>query len=65
MRLLSSVLSLLFAAVASATSTSGDRLLILLDDVADKSAYSQFLGDLYGNHDVTLCIDEVEKDIGS
>jgi oligosaccharyltransferase complex subunit beta len=46
---MSSLLSLfvfLFAAVVSAISTSGNRLLVILDDVADKESYSKFLGDL-------------------
>lgn len=39
--------ALLFAAVAQAISaTGGERLLVLLDDVADKDGYSTFLGDL-------------------
>jgi oligosaccharyltransferase complex subunit beta len=46
MRSILSVFVLLFAAVASAASTTGNRLLVLLDDVADKDAYSKFLGDL-------------------
>lgn len=33
-------------AVASAVSTSGNRLLAILDDVDDKANYSKFLGDL-------------------
>lgn len=48
MRLLSSVVAVAFAAVASAVSTTGGRLLVLLDDVSEKSAYSQFFGDLAG-----------------
>ncbi|KAL2753979.1 hypothetical protein ACRALDRAFT_1081213 [Sodiomyces alcalophilus JCM 7366] len=38
----------LFAAAVHAASASGDRLLVLLDDVAEKDAYSTFLGDLEG-----------------
>ncbi|CAM1506111.1 Fc.00g057520.m01.CDS01 [Cosmosporella sp. VM-42] len=44
-----SLLSLAFlglAAVAAAVSTAGDRLLVVLDDVEEKLAYSTFLGDL-------------------
>ncbi|KAK0628606.1 Dolichyl-diphosphooligosaccharide--protein glycosyltransferase subunit WBP1 [Bombardia bombarda] len=37
---------LLFATLVSAISTTGDRLLVILDDVADKASYSKFLGDL-------------------
>ncbi|EGR46256.1 uncharacterized protein TRIREDRAFT_80584 [Trichoderma reesei QM6a] len=41
-----SVAAALFAAAVSAVSTSGNRLLVVLDDVAEKEAYGQFLGDL-------------------
>lgn len=43
-----SVAALLFAAAASAVSTAGNRLLVVLDDVAEKDTYGQFLGDLTG-----------------
>ncbi|KAK3694289.1 Dolichyl-diphosphooligosaccharide--protein glycosyltransferase subunit WBP1 [Podospora appendiculata] len=43
-----SFLGLLLVTVVSAISTTGDRLLVILDDVADKASYSQFLGDLEG-----------------
>lgn len=43
-----SVAAALFAAAVSAVSTSGNRLLVVLDDVAEKEAYGQFLGDLTG-----------------
>lgn len=43
-----SLFVLLFAAVVHAASASGDRLLVVLDDVAEKDAYSTFLGDLEG-----------------
>ncbi len=46
MRSLFSVVVLLSATVVSAISITGDRLLAVFDDVADKSSYSQFLGDL-------------------
>lgn len=46
MRSLFSVFVFLFAAAVSALSTSGNRLLVILDDVADKGNYSKFLGDL-------------------
>lgn len=48
MRSLFSLFVFLFAAVVSAIGTSGNRLLVILDDVADKSAYSKFLADLEG-----------------
>lgn len=37
---------LLFAAVVSAVSTAGNRLLVVLDDVSEKNNYKQFFGDL-------------------
>ncbi|KAJ4298640.1 oligosaccharyl transferase glycoprotein complex, beta subunit [Collariella sp. IMI 366227] len=46
MKSLFSVFVVLFAAVVSALSTSGDRLLVILENVADKENYSKFLGDL-------------------
>jgi dolichyl-diphosphooligosaccharide---protein glycosyltransferase subunit DDOST/WBP1 len=45
-----SLCALLFAAVAHAVSAGGNRLLVLLDDVAEKEGYSQLLGDLEGEH---------------
>ncbi|KAI0019947.1 Dolichyl-diphosphooligosaccharide-protein glycosyltransferase 48kDa subunit [Xylariomycetidae sp. FL0641] len=46
MRSLLSFLVLLLAAVVQAVSSSGDRLLVVLEDVAEKAGYSKFLGDL-------------------
>ncbi|KAK4216598.1 Dolichyl-diphosphooligosaccharide--protein glycosyltransferase subunit wbp1 [Rhypophila decipiens] len=46
MRSLLSFLVLAFVSVVAAISTTGDRLLVILDDVADKANYSKFLGDL-------------------
>lgn len=37
---------LLLATLVSALGSTGDRLLAVLDDVADKASYSKFLGDL-------------------
>ncbi|OIW31035.1 Dolichyl-diphosphooligosaccharide-protein glycosyltransferase 48kDa subunit [Coniochaeta ligniaria NRRL 30616] len=37
---------LLLATLVSAISSTGDRLLAVLDDVAEKATYSKFLGDL-------------------
>lgn len=48
MRWLVSVLALLFAALVSAKSAAGDRLLVVLDDVAEKDAYTTFLEDVKG-----------------
>lgn len=46
MRLSLSFLAALFAAAVSAVSTTGNRLLVVLEDASDKEAYSKFLGDL-------------------
>jgi oligosaccharyltransferase complex subunit beta len=48
MRSLISFVLLLLAAVAQAISSSGDRLLVVLDNVADKTGYTKFFGDLDG-----------------
>ncbi|KXJ94186.1 Dolichyl-diphosphooligosaccharide-protein glycosyltransferase 48kDa subunit [Microdochium bolleyi] len=48
MRSLYSLAAVLLAAVANAVSSSGDRLLVILEDVAEKAAYSKFLADLEG-----------------
>lgn len=39
---------LAFAALTSAVSTTGDRLLVIADDVAEKATYSKFFADLTG-----------------
>lgn len=46
MKSLFSLLVLLLAAVVQAVSSAGGRLLVVLDDVADKEKYSTFFGDL-------------------
>jgi oligosaccharyltransferase complex subunit beta len=51
MRSFLGVVTFLFTAVASAVSTKGNRLLVLLDDVAEKDGYAKFLGDLTGKLD--------------
>jgi oligosaccharyltransferase complex subunit beta len=48
MRSFLSVVVLLFAAAVSALSTTGNRLLVVLDELADKDAYGYFLGDIAG-----------------
>ncbi|KAI1403227.1 Dolichyl-diphosphooligosaccharide-protein glycosyltransferase 48kDa subunit [Hypoxylon fuscum] len=48
MKSLLSFFVLLFAAWVHAISSSGNRLLVVLEDVAEKEGYSQFLGDLEG-----------------
>ncbi|KAH7161202.1 Dolichyl-diphosphooligosaccharide--protein glycosyltransferase subunit WBP1 [Dactylonectria macrodidyma] len=46
MRSFASLVLLLFVALVSATSSVGSRLLVVLDNVEDKEAYSLFFGDL-------------------
>lgn len=48
MRSLIKLALLLFAVAAAAMSTAGNRLLVVLDNVADQDAYAQFFGDLKG-----------------
>ncbi|KAH7037611.1 dolichyl-diphosphooligosaccharide-protein glycosyltransferase 48kD subunit [Microdochium trichocladiopsis] len=48
MRSFLSLAAVLLAAVANAASFSGDRLLVILEDAAEKAAYSKFLADLEG-----------------
>lgn len=52
MRSFLSVAAVLFAAAVSAVSTTGNRLLVVLDDVAEKDAYGYFLGDLAGERSI-------------
>lgn len=46
MKSLLSLFVVLLASLVSAISSTGDRLLAVFDDVADKASYSKFLGDL-------------------
>jgi oligosaccharyltransferase complex subunit beta len=46
MRFLLSLFVLCFVAIAQAVSSTGSRLLVILDDVAEKAGYTKFLGDL-------------------
>lgn len=48
--LLASLLAVCLLGVVNALSATGGRLLVVLDDVADKDKYSQFWGDLQGEH---------------
>lgn len=48
MKSLLSLLVLGFLALASALSTSGNRLLVILEESSEKDKYSKFLGDLEG-----------------
>lgn len=61
MRSLVSFFVLLLATVAQAVSSSGDRLLVVLDDAAEKAAYSKFLGDLEGMPPVLDTVAEPEN----
>lgn len=58
MRTILSFVVLLFASVVAALSTTGNRLLVVLEDVAEKAAYGTFLGDLKGKgfelHDLNV-----------
>ena len=48
MRSFLSLAAVLLAGVANAVSSSGDRLLVVLEDVASKVDYSKFFADLEG-----------------
>lgn len=46
--LVSFLLLVLAAAVQAISSNGGNRLLVILEDVAEKDGYSKFIGDLEG-----------------
>jgi oligosaccharyltransferase complex subunit beta len=48
MRSLVTLLLLALLAAVQAVSTAGNRLLVVLEDTAEKSKYSKFWGDLEG-----------------
>jgi oligosaccharyltransferase complex subunit beta len=48
MRVLLSLLILGLLGIASALSTSGNRLLVVLEELVEKDKYSKFFGDLEG-----------------
>lgn len=48
MRVLLSFLILGLLGIASALSTSGNRLLVVLEELAEKDKYSKFFGELKG-----------------
>lgn len=48
MRSILSLAVLLFSVIVSAASTTGNRLLVVADNVADADAYSKFFGELKG-----------------
>jgi oligosaccharyltransferase complex subunit beta len=45
----------LLTALAAATSTTGHRILVLLDSLSDKDSYSQFWQQLQGNKTLHTC----------
>jgi len=48
MRWLFSLLLLALLAVVEAVSSSGNKLLVVLEELADKTKYSKYFGDLEG-----------------
>lgn len=48
MRCLLSFLLLGLAAVTQAVSSSGDKLLVVLEELSDKPKYTKYFGDLEG-----------------
>jgi hypothetical protein len=54
MRLLLSLLLLGLLGVASALSASGNRLLVVLEELAEKEKYGKFFGDLKGKLELDL-----------
>ena len=48
MRWLFTVLAVAFAGIAQALSSSGNRLLVVIDELGDKDKYSNFWRDLEG-----------------
>lgn len=56
MRSLVSFALLLFTALVSALSSAGNRLLVVVDNVEEKDAYSIFFTDLAGKKGVRHCV---------
>jgi hypothetical protein len=52
MRSLFSILLLCLAGIVAAVSSSGSRLLVVLEDAAEKSKYSKFWTELEGETDL-------------
>lgn len=48
MRWLFSVLALAWVGIVNALSSSGNRTLVIVEDLAEKDKYSKFFGDLEG-----------------
>ena len=48
MRVLLSILLLGLLGLVSAVSTTGNRLLVVLEELAEKDKYGKFMGDLKG-----------------
>jgi len=55
------ILWLAFAAVVTALSSSGSRLLVVLDEGADKAAFSTFWGDLEGRELASTAIEKAQQ----
>ncbi len=54
--LVSFLLLALVAAVQAISSNGGNRLLVILEDVAEKDGYTKFLGDLEGMRGSLPCL---------
>ena len=54
MRWIFSVLLLGIAAVVQAVSSSGNKLMVVLEELADKAKYSKYFGDLEGEYSLLL-----------
>ena len=48
MRLLSHLLLVVCLSIVQAVSSGGNKLLVILEDVTEKSKYSKYLGDIEG-----------------
>jgi hypothetical protein len=55
MRWLLSLLLLELLAVVQAVSSSGSKLLVVLEELSDKTKYSKYFGDLEGRSSQELC----------
>ena len=59
MRWLFSLLLLALLSLVQALSSSGSRLLVVIEEAAEKEKYSQFLGDLEGAHEAVAVVIDV------
>lgn len=55
MRGLFSFLLLALLSLVQALSSGGRRLLVVIEEAAEKEKYSQFLGELEGTHEGNCC----------